>query len=353
MKKVQNSFYAVALIFTFWIWSPHFSFAAISLDQIKLGDAGDVIFSFNGNIEKADIKLDFLGDIVQMSMGDVTVYPSKIIQLPGKDLTKIFAYQYSPKQVRFRFSVHGKAAGYRDRFRYEKIGKKIRVQLSENGRQSESGDSVFQSQVSDPKVGVSDETDAAGDAALVEQVLHSKPIQPIVLGHSGQKESIRGDESPILTTAKPLPPIGPALLKVSLLLGVLVGLGFTVKRLKNSKWNPLLKVGIHKQGQMIEVLSTHYLGPKKGITLVRVAGRMLVLGVTDDSIHLITEIGDSLKGNNRDFTGKGMGDLGLSDFSDLLESEQIKPNPAVSVAALASGGTRTKIRTRLEGLKPL
>jgi hypothetical protein len=40
---------------------------------------------------------------------------------------------------------------------------------------------------------------------------------------------------------------------------------------------------------MIEVVATHYLGPKKSIHVVRVAGRTLVLGVSDGSINLITE----------------------------------------------------------------
>ena len=40
-------------------------------------------------------------------------------------------------------------------------------------------------------------------------------------------------------------------------------------------------------GTKIQVLSTHYLGPKKSLSIVQVAGESLLLGVTDQNINMI------------------------------------------------------------------
>lgn len=73
--------------------------------------------------------------------------------------------------------------------------------------------------------------------------------------------------------------------------------------------------GIGRKDKMIEVLSNHYLGPKKSIAVVRIMGRTLVLGVTNDSINLISQISQG-----SDASGAG-DDLELGDDENLdLES---------------------------------
>ncbi|MFN8845543.1 MAG: flagellar biosynthetic protein FliO [Bdellovibrionales bacterium] len=73
--------------------------------------------------------------------------------------------------------------------------------------------------------------------------------------------------------------------RVALLLGLLVviagGAYFLAK-----------KVGRPGQtGQtQIKVLTQHYLGPKKSLAIVRVAGESILIGVTDNSINLIKSL---------------------------------------------------------------
>ena len=43
-------------------------------------------------------------------------------------------------------------------------------------------------------------------------------------------------------------------------------------------------------GNLVQVLSTSFLAPKKNIALVEVAGEILVLGVSDQNISLLTSI---------------------------------------------------------------
>lgn len=45
-------------------------------------------------------------------------------------------------------------------------------------------------------------------------------------------------------------------------------------------------------GKMIRVLASHYIGLKKNISLVEVPGAILVVGITGDTIRLLTKIED-------------------------------------------------------------
>jgi flagellar biogenesis protein FliO len=47
-------------------------------------------------------------------------------------------------------------------------------------------------------------------------------------------------------------------------------------------------------GRRIEVLESHYMGVKKTISLVRVPGKVLVLGITGDRINLLDTLDDDI-----------------------------------------------------------
>jgi flagellar protein FliO/FliZ len=132
-----------------------------------------------------------------------------------------------------------------------------------------------------------------------------------------------------------------------------------------------------KDRRMVEVVSTHHLGPKKSIAIVKIAGRTMVLGVSNESINLITHLSDgdtswdeaAVQAEEENFAlpnipnGTGAIAAGPSVFSSLLQSETTKPKlpgqkaPLTPVAGpskpMASNGIRSQIRSRLEGLKPL
>jgi flagellar biosynthetic protein FliO len=51
-------------------------------------------------------------------------------------------------------------------------------------------------------------------------------------------------------------------------------------------------VGDGGQGSQFQVIRQYHLGPRKNVALVRFAGRLLVLGVTDSNINTLAEIDD-------------------------------------------------------------
>ena len=71
---------------------------------------------------------------------------------------------------------------------------------------------------------------------------------------------------------------------LSMVLGLIFLLFFGFKKyvLKNTMFGG--------GGKLVQVLSTNFLAPKKNITLVEVAGEILVLGISDQNISLLTSI---------------------------------------------------------------
>jgi len=69
-------------------------------------------------------------------------------------------------------------------------------------------------------------------------------------------------------------------------------------------------------GRLIKVLGSHYLGMKKSITLVKVPGSILVLGIGADQINLLTRIEDPAVIAGLETAGEN---LPLNGFRDQLQ----------------------------------
>jgi flagellar biogenesis protein FliO len=96
-----------------------------------------------------------------------------------------------------------------------------------------------------------------------------------------------------------------------------------------------------QETEIIEILSNYYLDPKKRIVVVRVGSSILVLGITNESINLITQLSDESEPTQ------------IDDFSKLLQSEGSKPSPPSEKKADLQSSLREQIKHRVERLKPL
>ena len=83
------------------------------------------------------------------------------------------------------------------------------------------------------------------------------------------------------------PDLTMATLKMVLSLAVVLGLVWGLARLAKKKLPMAHSGGNHG---LIKVLESQYLGVKKSITLVKVPGSVLVLGVSTDNVSLLTRI---------------------------------------------------------------
>ena len=83
------------------------------------------------------------------------------------------------------------------------------------------------------------------------------------------------------------PDIIPTAIKMLTALGVVLG-GMLVVYYFSKR---LLKRQVgHSKGRMIKVLESSYIGVKKNISLVEIPGAILVLGISNDHISLLSKI---------------------------------------------------------------
>jgi flagellar biogenesis protein FliO len=430
--------------------------AVTALKQVQVSNGSQIDLLFDGKVQKGQIRTEFVNDIIQLSIQDASVYPAKISAVNGGNLTKIFAYQYAPKLVRCRLTVKGKAEDYKDKLEIKAGGRILTIRMEGAAAAAKTAqkpapapnepDAEERALLSRVMAGAAapDAAQAQGGAQAAAAATkekekdkeHAKAKDKDSITTSSAATStenlpvkLTGEGSAKLGGAKPLPSPLKAFGKMGIVLGIFGLLALGLRRYARSRsdsriaspsaltaaatqggWlsalGQIAKKGLGgRNTRMIEVLSTHYLGPKKSIAVVRVADRVLVLGVSNESINLITQ----LSGEDAAAGGQGIDGLDLADlvgpalggapqsaapkaaqqhhpaysqqagsrpaagagpsFSDLLSTERSRPsgpsfaNPSAASAYSASAGNpgaqkpgsnvRAQIRSRLEGLKPL
>jgi flagellar biosynthetic protein FliO len=83
----------------------------------------------------------------------------------------------------------------------------------------------------------------------------------------------------------------PSFLKIlfalAVVLGLMVASVYLMRRFMNHQSSG------HRDGSLIQVVSTRYIGPKSSILLVDVLGKAIVLGLSNGQMSLLTAIDDS------------------------------------------------------------
>lgn len=386
--------------------------AWVNLRQVQVSNGTQVDLLFDKRITKNQIKTEYFNDIIQISLSEVSVYPAKISSVTGNSLLKVFAYQYGPKLVRCRLTVKGKAEDYKNRFQIKNNGKVLTLQLEEDT--SKSDNLVLQAAHANrvtvpPAKNDSDRPPSTPqvldpeERALLDRVLggraqpseNSKAKEPekesakpqIAPPPSTQSVLVGPKENPAISGAKPFPSPLRALAKLLGVIALFLVLAFVAKKIfvrrsvkKRDLFGAITRFARMKLGQkekIIEVVSNHYLGPKKSICVVKVAGRYLVLGISNESIQLITQLpGDAFNSVSEESpespvqfeelayseeelrnrkarlasAAAGAEAAGPVMFAEMFRSERIKP---IEADAAPSGGIRAQIRSKLDGLKPL
>ena len=276
--------------------------ASLTVRDVQLQGNGGARILMDGAVPKGGVSIEYVRDIVQLSIPNATIYPARILHAEsGKNqaFNKIFAYQYAPNLVRIRFSVDGKAEAYEGKVKFENRGKFIEVSFPGQVPSAESSESHEKSLIAKVLAQVKDPVPA--DPVKVEE---KAPVEaPAVMKQERQDEKLKlkASNSPKVSELGGKAP-GPSAFRALLAMFLIVGgLGLVLlyfkkkgassqaKRVGDSWLSGILSGG-KKQKPYIEVLANHALGPKQSITVVRIKDQQFVLGVTQDSVQLITQI---------------------------------------------------------------
>jgi flagellar protein FliO/FliZ len=322
------------------------AYATVTLKQVQMANDSQINLLFDKSFDKKNIKVEYFKDIIQLSLTDTLVYPAKISTVNSGALTKIFAYQYSPKLVRCRFTVKGDAEKFKNALQVSNTGNKVTIRINN----MESDRVVLQSsQASSPGESRREITQPE-DKAILEKIAAS--VTP-----AAQKIKDAKEEIPVQLTDNPITDIKKtsrhnplfSFWKLFLVVGIIAVALIFIKRARYKMGSSIQKFAQKKFGKdtkLIEVLNTHYLGPNKSIAVIRVTEKLFVIGITNESINLITQIQEDdevFSEVEAQATGsQGTGAVS-GRFSSILQNEGQKPISNV----------KAQIRNKLEGMKPL
>ena len=82
---------------------------------------------------------------------------------------------------------------------------------------------------------------------------------------------------------QPTSPVRKMAVSLTLILAVILGIGIFVKR-----W--LIQRKVLTPNSQIRIITQHYLGPRKSLAIVHVAGESLLIGITDHDIRLVKQL---------------------------------------------------------------
>lgn len=353
LKQVSRVVFGVLLL-------PGVALAAVNLKKVNIVDGSQIELLFDGKVEPGQVKTEFVRDNIQLSLANTSVYPAKVSMVSGSELTKVFAYQYSPALVRARFTVKGDAQSYANRLQVKIAGKTITVRIG-----PDKADAVKTASASALRtVAAPEKSVEQAGASLAKEAEQKELLERIAAterekgaasaaAKAAEKSDAKADRAESrherLAGGKPLPSpfrsIGVMLFVLGLF-GLFVlflkrmktdgkNAGATAKSARGSLGGFLNKLsGAGAAKAMIEVVATHHLAPKRSIVVVRVQDRMLVLGMTNDAVNLITEFkaGDD---------GEADENIGIGDFAASLkkfENDEVAPPPTAKLAPKANLG---------------
>ena len=278
----------------------------------------------------------FFKKSIQIDFPLAYVNPSKRYFDTGDDrIRQVYVSQFDPKRLRLRLMLASDASVLKDETVVEQVGRVLRVRINSSSLEpppikSEISDSlesllarasrIQQSRAVQTKT-TSGQLSKPGPSEIQPKASQStKEVKPVsstkktgkkdtplsqVLGQAlknEQPEKVSSSDPLVLKTQKAgMLDFGndlssgdsdlfSASLKMASMLGLVLGLIFVVFHLfkkfglKNSVFGG--------EGKPIKVLSTGFLAPRKSIALVEVAGDILVIGISNDQISLLSNVQD-------------------------------------------------------------
>jgi len=317
------------------------------IDRVQSPAEDRVQIRFNRKVAPSQIqvaKTEYLPEVIQITLSGVAIYPARVFALSKGEIQKVFAYQYGPDTVRIRLTVPSPSERFKDRFQ-------LKVDQSGYWLIASMGKSQAVTPTLTPTVAVSPANAVVAPIGTKLSAKKEKELLGEVLKQPGGAAAASA-----ATVAGPF--------RVFVALGVVIACFFAAVVLVKKSRGPAEMPRVMRffrgfmpdavvKRQPIEIVSKHHLGPKKSICVVKISGKTLVLGVTEEQINLITRLDEESD------------DSGAAEIAELsaerpagAESAGAPKFPAstfsdVIASKVEVGGTREQIRRRLERIEEI
>lgn len=392
-------------LFCLWMISGARAAGTVDLVQITPNSNNgveSVELEFNSELTQTAVTPSFDRDFFQLSIAGTSIFPAKTVETKEKNIKKVFSYQYEPGVTRTRIYLGKKADTMKSALSWKLEGKRLVVAVDGNvqaqlptqtkstpvavdnlalnaaGNSKVASTAAAKSEVLtndeeallkamtdrlDKREATAATTAATNNTTTAKAEETKKAVEPPAKAanedlFSGMKrDPASAQNDPTKAAAGGF---GKVFLNLILVLGLIGGVAWGFRKF-------VLKKGLAlgAQNNLIRPISSYSLSPGRSLSIVRIGDEVLVLGVTNSNISLITSLGpDSgidkflepkkTTTSKKSFDGvltKELERFGMDDFSDVTEAE--KPNTSVVGRAIESLGVRDLIRDKVRGFKQL
>lgn len=315
--------------------------------------AQNTILEFDRAIENKSFEIEYINSTIQVNIPGVLYQKGKNYQKVVDPLVEsIYTYQTALGSIRSRIILKKniKAEDYKQITKVEANGKSLIISLSEKNSASLHSPTTPPHGIIEPQEIVnanieeemSDQFKISSDSQEVENSKdHSQKIS--------QQEKLREkNENEILSEAK-IPVLSQSLgrskkkdmsnqwflgLSVSFIVLAIVLAGFFYWWSKHKH--------VPNKNTKIKILTQHYLGPKKSLAIIQVAGESLLIGITDHNISMIKSLS---------LLDEEIPEIGHNNFKNTLKDQEIKENDEEAIDQFAIKEIRDIVQNRFKKMK--
>ncbi len=323
----------------------------VEFEQVN-PELGRVVLKLDKKIEEK-LTLQTKKNIIQIEIPNGIVWPKieKNIILKNQETTKILAYQYNKDIARLRILLPFSSKEIEDKINLKTLIENIvlefplEIKVSKNEKSIIKYDETYLNKL----LKDSKEEKIVDEEKKIQSLLQEDVVR--VKNSAQKKEKIFSENE-----AKPTiigKYLGKFLLFFSLVIGLFLGLLFMFKKGVVRKG----KIGFLKNNDIVQVVSTTYVGPKKNLLLVKVENQVLLLGSTENQINFLTEIKNVpsvMKIAEKELTGSNF-DENLIKGQNSNQNFKIKEDLSkmAEESTKERGSMTDQIRDKLKGLKSL
>ena len=281
----------------------------VNLEDINVtrtNDAVNLDLSFNQNFTAKSLRPIYERNFVQFVVNGVGVNSAKLIPVPNSNVEKIFVYQYAPGIARVRLILKNDNQWAKGRIRiWNASGNRIRFSVKDvlaqhapkNVAVASAASAEEQVMLKEVVKNTKEISDSNGGTRLDREhgsssgMARVTPTAPVV---SVLSASAKGNLAPDEIGVKHDPSQYFLRMALSLLgvVGLFIAAAFGLKKYAGKL--DLKKLPFGKKERLIQVVATHRLGKSQAISLVKITGEYMVIGLSGESVSLITKLGSEV-----------------------------------------------------------
>lgn len=343
-----------------------------NIDYLVENNMAKVTLLFKSDI-KLRPKLTLKDKIIQLEIQNATVWPKieKMINIGWNNSGTLMAYQFNKDMVRFRSLLPFKVVSLGSVINYKVDANKIIVKFPLTKPITAAG-IIKNKEIKKEAVKY--------DESFLEKLLSENKKSELenkkdILNAKNDSISMRS-ASPLKSQTKNIPfnkdntesnpnVMSKYLGKFFLFFGLVILLFFVLVTIFKKGVVKRGKLGFLKGNDLVQIVSTTYVGPKKNLLLVKVQDQLMLLGSSENTINLISHLDrpmDALKAVEGDVYGSNfddklkMGEEKNKNFKlkeSLLQENIVNNDLVANVTIKKEKKLKNQIKDKLKSLKPL